>query len=119
MESQKHDRLRAMRAGSKRRFRNALGLGATYGVLLPFSRTHEREADTLGLELMAEAGFDPRQSLALWRNMARAGGRQPLEFLSTHPSHENRFQELEAQLGPVEQRYQAALTQGRQPQCEK
>lgn len=98
--------------------RNALGLGATYGVLLPFSRTHEREADTLGLELMADAGFDPRESLALWRTMARAGGRQPLEFLSTHPSHESRFQELEAQLGPAEQRYQAALTQGRQPPCE-
>jgi predicted Zn-dependent protease len=99
--------------------RNALGLGATYGLLLPFSRTHEREADTLGLDLMAEAGFEPRESLALWRNMARAGGRQPLEFLSTHPSHESRFQELEAQLGSAEQHYQAALTQGRQPQCER
>ncbi|HYQ91305.1 MAG TPA: M48 family metallopeptidase [Candidatus Competibacteraceae bacterium] len=98
--------------------RNALGLGATYGVLLPFSRTHEREADTLGLELMADAGFNPRESLALWRTMARAGGRQPLEFLSTHPSPESRFQELETQLGPAEQRYQATLTQGRQLLCE-
>ena len=94
-----------------------LGLGAQVGMLLPFSRTHEREADIIGLELMARAGFDPRESLALWRNMARAGGGQPLEFLSTHPSHETRLQELEAEMGPAMEMFEEALSRGVQPRC--
>ncbi len=71
-----------------------LGLGAEVGVLLPFNRTQEREADLLGLDLMAEAGFDPRASVALWQNMSRAGGGAPPEFLSTHPSHGSRIRDL-------------------------
>lgn len=75
--------------------RQALGLGARLGIALPFSRAHEEEADRMGLAIMATAGFDPRQSVALWRNMARAGGGQPPEFLSTHPAHGSRIEALE------------------------
>nr|WP_185067069.1 M48 family metallopeptidase [Vibrio ponticus] len=73
----------------------ALGLGVQVGVLLPYGRTQESEADIVGLELMARAGFDPRQSIALWQNMAKASkGQQPPELLSTHPSHGTRIQDL-------------------------
>ncbi len=75
----------------------ALGLGVQYGVLMPYGRTQESEADIVGLELMAKAGFDPRQSIDLWKNMAKAaGGKQPPELLSTHPSHSTRIQDLSA-----------------------
>jgi predicted Zn-dependent protease len=94
-----------------------LGLGTQVGVLLPFSRTHESEADIIGLDLMARAGFDPRASLALWRNMAQASGGQPPEFLSTHPSHETRLEELKAGMGSAEEIYQGALRQGVKPRC--
>ncbi|WP_420855589.1 M48 family metallopeptidase [Vibrio maerlii] len=73
----------------------ALGLGLQYGVILPYGRTQESEADIVGLELMAKAGFDPYQSINLWKNMARAsGGNQPPELLSTHPSHSTRISDL-------------------------
>ena len=97
--------------------RGALGIGAQYGLLLPYSRTHESEADQLGLDLMAKAGFNPRESLALWRNMAKAGGSQPLEFLSTHPAHDTRLEELDAAMGPAMERFEAARREGRQPTC--
>lgn len=97
--------------------RGALGIGARYGLLLPYSRAHEREADILGLELMARAGFDPRGSLDLWRNMAQAGGGQPLEFLSTHPSHETRQDELAAAMEGALSVYREARAQGRRPDC--
>ncbi|CAN0555812.1 unnamed protein product [Ectocarpus sp. 12 AP-2014] len=73
----------------------ALGLGAQLGISLPFSRAHEEEADLMGLAIMAQAGFDPQQSVALWRNMAAAGGGQPPEFLSTHPAHGSRIKALQ------------------------
>ncbi|MBB3231822.1 M48 family metallopeptidase [Halomonas stenophila] len=76
----------------------ALGIGARLGIALPFSRTHEEEADLMGLEIMAEAGFDPRESVTLWRNMANVGGGQPPEFLSTHPAHESRIEALQGHL---------------------
>ncbi len=73
----------------------ALGLGVQYGVILPYGRTQESEADVLGLDLMAKAGFEPRQSIELWKNMsAAAKGQQPPELLSTHPSHQTRIQDL-------------------------
>ncbi|EEX94043.1 putative peptidase [Vibrio orientalis CIP 102891 = ATCC 33934] len=77
----------------------ALGLGVQYGVLMPYGRTQESEADIVGLELMAKSGFDPNQSVDLWKNMAKAsGGQQPPELLSTHPSHSTRIQDLKAKI---------------------
>ncbi|MGV2988622.1 M48 family metallopeptidase [Vibrio sp. E150_011] len=75
----------------------ALGVGVQYGVILPYGRTQESEADIVGLELMAKSGFDPQQSVDLWKNMAKAsGGNQPPELLSTHPSHDTRINDLKA-----------------------
>ena len=73
----------------------ALGAGAQVGVLLPFSRKHESEADYVGILLAADAGYDPRESVALWERMGQAsGGGGSSEFLSTHPSHDTRIDQL-------------------------
>lgn len=96
-----------------------LGLGAQYGVILPFGRAQESEADVLGLDLMAKAGFDPRQSVRLWENMARQGGGQPPEFLSTHPSHSTRISDLNSMIPKVMPNYQAAQQAGRRPNCQR
>ena len=72
----------------------ALGVGAQYGVLLPFSREHESEADYLGLLYAARACFDPSEAPHLWERMAEQGGSRTAEFLSTHPSHETRIRKL-------------------------
>ena len=72
----------------------AIGAGAQYGVLLPFSREHELEADQMGLLYMARAGYDPREAISFWERMSQAGSQQPPEFASTHPSHGRRIDEL-------------------------
>jgi metalloendopeptidase OMA1, mitochondrial len=73
----------------------ALGVGAQVGVLLPFSRQHESEADYIGILLAADAGYDPRESVGLWERMAQlSGGGGPAEFMSTHPGHETRIEQL-------------------------
>jgi predicted Zn-dependent protease len=95
-----------------------LGAGAQVGVLLPYSRAHESEADLMGLDLMARAGFDPRQSIALWRNMAAAGGEQPPEFMSTHPSHGTRIADLAQRMSSAMQLYAQATSSGRAPGCQ-
>jgi len=77
-----------------------LGLGMQYGVLMPYGRAQESESDIVGLRLMAEAGFNPNESVSLWQNMAKAaGGSQPPELLSTHPSHSTRIDDLRAEIG--------------------
>lgn len=68
----------------------AYGLGSQVGVMLPFGRQQETEADVIGLMLMAKAGYDPREALDFWERMERTGGRGPAEFLSTHPSGSTR-----------------------------
>lgn len=73
----------------------AYGLTAQYGVLMPYSRSHESEADRIGLLLMARAGYDPRAAIGFWERMAKAGGGGGPEFLSTHPSHGTRAQHLQ------------------------
>lgn len=97
--------------------RKALGLGAEVGILLPFSRTHEKEADAIGLDLMARAGFDPRESVQLWENMAAASKGRPVEFLSTHPAHDTRSEELEERMGSALQTYETARSRGLRPNC--
>jgi predicted Zn-dependent protease len=73
----------------------AFGVGTQFGVLLPFSRSHETEADYMGLVYAARACFDPREAPHLWERMASAsGGAAPAEFMSTHPGHETRIQNL-------------------------
>lgn len=83
-----------------------LGAGAQYGAILPFSRSHESEADEMGLLYMARAGYDPRESIAFWERMGRAGGSQPPEFLSTHPSQGRRIEDLKALLPRAMEEYQ-------------
>lgn len=78
-------------------FMTAYGLGAQVGVLLPFSRTHEKEADRLGLIFMTMAGYNPHAAPEFWRKMSKnSEGKEPPEFLSTHPSNSTRIAELEA-----------------------
>jgi predicted Zn-dependent protease len=77
----------------------ALGAGAQVGVLLPWSRQQESEADHLGLILMAKAGYDPHAALELWKRMAEAAkGQRPSQWLSTHPSEETRIEQIQAWL---------------------
>lgn len=69
-------------------------MAAAVAVQMPNSRTAEAEADRIGIELAAKAGYDPRAATTLWKKMANSGGSRPPEFLSTHPSPENREQRL-------------------------
>ena len=94
-----------------------LGLGAQVGVLLPFSRTQEAEADLVGLDLMAKAGFDPRESVKLWQNMEAQGGEKPPEFLSTHPSSDRRISELQNRMSRAMQLSSQARSAGHVPDC--
>lgn len=83
-----------------------LGLGLQYGVLMPYGRTHETEADIIGQELMAKSGFEPRESVTLWQNMAKQNNSAPPEFLSTHPSNQTRIKGLSQHLAKTEPMYQ-------------
>lgn len=76
----------------------AAGLGVQFGVLMPYSRMHESEADHLGLVFMAMAGYDPREAPAFWQRMANQGGNKPPEWLSTHPSDQTRIARLKEQI---------------------
>ncbi|MGV6816534.1 MAG: M48 family metallopeptidase [Thiotrichales bacterium] len=81
--------------GTQRTIMGAMGVGSQYGVLLPFSRKHESEADYIGLMYVARACYDPREAPKLWERMLKASGGSPSEFGSTHPSPETRIQQFE------------------------
>jgi metalloendopeptidase OMA1, mitochondrial len=84
----------------------ALGLGAKVGVLLPYSRTHESEADSIGLILAAKAGYDPQEAVRVWQRMQQGSEGAPSEFLSTHPSHETRIKRLQEEMPEALKIYQ-------------
>jgi predicted Zn-dependent protease len=95
----------------------ALNQGAMYGILLPYKRSQETEADVVGLEFMARAGFDPRAAVPLWQNMNSEAGEAPAEFISTHPSSDKRIDSLVSQWIEVLPLYNEALQEGRDPNC--
>jgi predicted Zn-dependent protease len=83
---------------TKNIFNSAYGIGSQLGVLLPYSREHELEADKLGLIFMAMAGYDPQSAIPFWERMASLGGAKPPEFLSTHPSDATRINKIKSDL---------------------
>ena len=94
-----------------------LGAGATMGVILPFNRKQESEADIIGMDLMARAGFDPGQTIPLWEHMGDVNQNAPPEFLSTHPSGETRMANLREHLPEAAEYFEASRAAGRRPDC--
>lgn len=93
--------------------RQTYGVGSQLGVILPYSRTHELEADELGLLYMARAGYDPREAIAFWKRFAAYNaqhGGAPLEFLSTHPLDRRRIAQLEQMMPRALAEYERALS---------
>jgi predicted Zn-dependent protease len=90
---------------------------AQTGFLLPGSRAQESEADVVGQQLMAKAGFDPREAVNLWQNMIAAGGSRPPQWLSTHPDPQSRIGELRTRAAGLVPGYEQARAAGRQPRC--
>jgi predicted Zn-dependent protease len=87
-------------------FMTAYGLGSTIGVILPYSRTQESEADRLGLIFMAMAGYNPNAALDFWTRMSQSNtGGSPPEFLSTHPSDQTRIANLKSYMPEALQYY--------------
>jgi predicted Zn-dependent protease len=93
----------------------ALGAGAQYGLVLPYGRNHETQADEVGLMLAAAACFNPHEAIPLWQRMsALGGGQRPPEFASTHPDPANRIQHLQ-ELMPKAEQYYAKYCGGKTP----
>ncbi|MFB0525404.1 MAG: M48 family metallopeptidase, partial [Phycisphaerae bacterium] len=83
-------------AQTKELFMQSYGIGTQLGILLPYSRLHEKEADRLGLIFMAMAGYNPNEAVGFWQRMAaEKKGAQPPEFLSTHPADATRIRNIE------------------------
>ena len=95
----------------------AIDVGSRYGIFLPFNRTQESEADSIGVLLMARAGFDPEQSVILWENMMAIGGESPPQLLSTHPSPASRIARLKEMMDPATALLNSAHAQGVNPDC--
>ena len=91
---------------------------AQAGFLLPNSRAQETEADVVGQDIMARAGFDPRGAVELWRNMSAAGGARSPQWLSTHPDPASRLRELESRADALLPAMQAARRSGQAPRCQ-
>jgi predicted Zn-dependent protease len=85
-------------------FMGVYGVGTQVGIMLPYSRVHESEADRIGLVLMAKAGYDPREAIPFWQRMNEKGGSRPPEFLSTHPAPETRIKDIRSHI-PEAMRY--------------
>ncbi len=94
-----------------------LSMGAQLGLSLPYGRAQESDADVVGLKYMAAAGFNPQQSIQLWKNMAKKSTLGPAPFLSTHPSGDTRIQDLIEQLPSALKLYNAAQAAGKRPVC--
>ncbi len=95
--------------GSRKMILGALGLGANYGIVLPYSRGNESEADEIGLTYMARAGYDPAEAVRFWTRFSKAkGGGQPPEFLSTHPADATRINSLNKLLPKAAEVYQSS-----------
>ena len=94
-----------------------LGVGLQAGVLLPYGRGQESEADILGVQNMASAGFVPGASILLWENMSKESRGSPPEFMSTHPSHQTRINDLRKAMPNAQQLFNQAFSRGKRPQC--
>ena len=81
------------------------GVGAQYGVTLPFSRKHETEADYMGLILMTMAGYNPDKAVTFWQKMSASSGRKVPEFMSTHPSDARRISDIQKELPAIKAKY--------------
>jgi predicted Zn-dependent protease len=92
--------------------------GAMIGLVLPYARDQESEADLVGLTYMAKAGFDPRAAMYLWKNMSAANKNQPPEFLSSHPSDDARLNAIVKAITPALVDYNEARDAGRRPNCQ-
>ncbi|HEY6064016.1 MAG TPA: M48 family metallopeptidase [Chitinophagaceae bacterium] len=90
-------------------FMTAYGVGSTVGVMLPFSRREETEADKYGLYFAAMGGYNPQEAIPFWERMAAAGGAKPPEFLSSHPSDENRLEAIRANMPTALEYYSPIL----------
>ncbi|MEO5566280.1 MAG: M48 family metalloprotease [Luteimonas sp.] len=93
------------------------GVLAQTGFLLPGSRTQETEADVVGQQLMATAGFDPREAVNLWQNMIAAGGNRQPQWLSTHPDPQSRIAELRSRAAGLVPTYERVVAAGGRPKC--
>ena len=93
--------------------------GAALGLTLPHTRSQETEADVVGLEYMAKAGFDPRQAVNLWQNMSKMSEKEPPEMLSTHPASSTRIENLVSEWSTALPLYNEALENGKAPNCKK
>ena len=96
---------------------DAVQLGAQLALTLPYGRGQESEADVVGLVYSSNAGYDPRESVKLWKNMAKASDGAPPEFLSTHPSSDTRIDDLIEELPGSLVRYNQARADGKIPRC--
>jgi predicted Zn-dependent protease len=103
---------RDMNAGERAAVLGALGVGATVGVILPYSRKHESESDEQGLYLAASAGYDPEAAIKVWERMDElSAGKRPPEFLSTHPETRRRIENMKQWMPKAKEIYAAAAVQ--------